>query len=156
MIQARLLRFASASLLTLGLAFAASPAGAQVAEAEPNSTCLSAQNLGSAALPLSVSGDLTTPPAAPDVDYYRIDATPGDRIVIRQRGTASNAGTLQDPYLGVFTSTCSLLEYADYDSGNWLDAKVEMSVPADGVVVIAASSAYDWQFLGNGNGDGRR
>ena len=156
MIQVRLLRFASASLLALGIAFTAAPAQAQVSEAEPNSTCLSAQDLGSAVLPLSVGGDLTTPPATPDVDYYRINATPGDRIIVRQRGVSSNGGTLQDPYLGAFNAACGLLEYADYDydSGNWLDARIEMTVPADGVVVIAASSAYDWQFLGNGNSDG--
>ena len=156
MIQVRLLRFASASLVALGIAFSASPARAQVAEAEPNSTCLSPQNLGSAALPLVVSGDLTTPPVTPDVDYYRIEATPGERITIRQRGSASNAGTLQDPFFGVFSSSCNLLEYADYDyeSGNWLDARVEMDVPADGIILIAASSSYDWQFQGNGDGDG--
>jgi hypothetical protein len=156
MIQARLLRFASASLVALAIAFAASPARAQVAEAEPNSTCLAPQDLGAAALPLAVNGDLATPPVTPDVDYYRIHATPGDRIVIRQRGIASNGGSLQDPYLGIFNASCNLLTYADYDfdSGNWLDAKIETHVPADGVLVIAASSAYDWQFLGNGNSDG--
>ncbi|MEA2563231.1 MAG: hypothetical protein QOH06_4735 [Acidobacteriota bacterium] len=156
MTQVRLLRFFSASLVALGIAFAASPARAQVAEAEPNNACLSAQNLGAASLPLTVGGDLTTPPTTPDVDYYRINATPGDRIIIRQRGSASNAGTLLDPFLGAFSADCSLLEYADYDyeSGNWLDARIEMDVPADGVIVIAASSAYDWQFLGNGDSDG--
>lgn len=155
MIKVRMLRFVSATLVALGFALAGS-AQAQVAEVEPNTTCVSAQSLGAAALPLTIDGSLDTPPDTPDVDYYRITATPGDRLVIRQRGAASNAGTLQDPYLGVFNSACSLLEYADYDydSGNWLDAKIEMNVPADGVVVIAASSAYDWQFLGNGNGEG--
>ncbi|HEX6864718.1 MAG TPA: carboxypeptidase regulatory-like domain-containing protein [Thermoanaerobaculia bacterium] len=156
MTQVRLLRFFSASLVALGVAFSASPARAQVAEAEPNNACLSAQNLGSAALPLSVNGDLTTPPTTPDVDYYRFNGTPGERIIIRQRGAATDAGTLQDPYLGAFNVSCMLIEYADYDydSGNWLDAKIELTVPEDGAVVIAASSAYDWQFLGNGNGDG--
>lgn len=151
MIQARLLRLASASLLALGIAFAASPARAQ-AEAEPNSTCLTAQDLGTSALPLAIHGDI----ANPDVDYYRITGTPGELVVVRQRGIATNGGSLDDPFLGIFNGSCGLITYSDYDyeSGNWLDAKVELHLPADGVLVIAASSAYDWGFAGNGDGSG--
>lgn len=152
MAHVRLLRFASASLLALGIVFAGAPAQAQVAEVEPNSACLSAQNLSAATLPLTVQGSLDTPPGAPDVDFYRITGTPGERILIDQKGSASGAGTLADPFLGVFDSACALIQYADYhvNVGNWLDARIELEVPADGVLVVAASSAYDWELSGHG------
>ena len=143
------------SILLAVLAFAGAPAWAQtvppMAETEPNSTCLSAQNVG-AALPVTVNGSLGTP----DVDYYRVTGTPGERIVIDHRGSASGAGTLQDPYLGVFNSACGLITYSDYDYtlGNLLDARIELQVPPDGIYVLAASSAYDWDFTGEGGGSG--
>lgn len=152
MIQVRLLRFASASLLALGIAFSASPARAQVAEAEPNSTCLTAQNLGALSQPLTVHGDI----AAPDVDFYRITGKPFGLVTIRQRGFASNSGSLDDPFLGIFTGDCRPQGWADddYESGNWLDARIEVNLQADGALVIAASSAYDWDFDGSGSGTG--
>lgn len=152
MIQARLRRFASASLLALGIAFAASPAQAQVAEVEPNSTCLAAQDLGAPTQPLTVHGEI----AAPDVDYYRITGKPFGLVTIRQRGFASNGGSLDDPFLGIFTGSCIPQGWADddWESGNWLDAKLEVNLQADGVLVIAASSAYDWDFDGSGYGSG--
>ncbi len=149
MIQARLLRFASVPLLALGLAFAGAPAQAQVAEIEPNSSCLTAQDLSASAFPVTVTGSLDTPPTTPDVDYYRVTATPGDLIRIEHRGESSGSGTLFDPFLGVMTSACGYLSYADDYIG--LDASIEVTVPADGVVVIAASSAWDWEFSGNGS-----
>lgn len=151
MSHVRLPRFASALLLALGVTLAAAPARAQLAEAEPNSSCASAQNLG-VSYPVTVQGNLATP----DVDYYRITGTPGDLVTIDQQGTASDAGTLVDPYLGVFTSGCSLITYADFDVSliNWLDARIETRIPADGVLVIAATSAYDWDFNGQGGGAG--
>lgn len=70
MIQARLLRFASASMVALGIALAGSPAQAQTVEAEPNSSCVSAQNLTSN-LPMTVAASLDTPPVTPDVAIGR-------------------------------------------------------------------------------------
>lgn len=149
MSHVRLFRFVSASLIALGLALA--PARAQSAEVEPNSSCLSAQNLG-VSYPVTVQGNL----AASDVDFYRITGTPGDLVTIDHLGSASSNGTLQDPFLGVFNSACALITYVDYDVslGNWLDARAEVQVPADGVLVLAASSAYDWDFSGLGGGTG--
>ena len=152
-------RYALLLVLALGIALAGAPALAQTAAAEtaaPNDTCFAAQDLGSTALPIAVTGSLDTPPDSPDVDYYRITGTPGQKLVIEQRGSASGGGTLEDPYLGVFGSGCTLLTYADYEPGsnNWLDARLELEVPADGVFVLAASSAYDWDFTGQGGGSG--
>ncbi len=150
MTYVRLFRFTSAFLLALGIALAGTPAQAQVAEIEPNSACLSAQNLGTPTFPVTVTGSLATPPTTPDVDYYRIAATPGDLIQIEHRGASSGNGTLSDPLLGVFSSACGLLTYNDDGAGN-LDSHVEITVPADGVLVIAASSIWDWEFSGNGS-----
>lgn len=152
MIQVRLLRFASASLVALAIALSASPARAQVAEAEPNSTCLTAQDLGELSQPLTVNGEI----AAPDVDFYRITGKPFGLVTIRQRGIASNGGSLDDPFLGIFTGDCRPQGWADddYESGSWLDARMEVNLHADGVLVIAASSAYDWDFNGGGSGTG--
>lgn len=151
----RVSRLASV-LLLLGASLAGAPGWAQSPEAEPNSSCLSAQDLGAAALPVTVSGSLDTPPSTPDVDFYRFAGTPGELIVIDQAGSASGAGTLADPFVGVYSSSCSRIAYADNDptGGNWLDARLEVQVPADGVFVVAASGAYDWDFSGQGEGSG--
>lgn len=132
------------------------PAWAQTAETEPNDSCLAAQDLGAAALPVTLNGSLDTPPGSPDVDFYRLTGTPGQRVLIHQRGSASGGGTLQDPFLGVFGSGCNLLTYSDWTVGlgNWMDVRIELQVPADGVFVVAASSSYDWEFTGQGGGSG--
>lgn len=151
----RVSRFAPALLVALGFCLG-TQARAQLADTEPNSSCLSAQDLGSAALPVTVSGSLDTPPGTPDVDFYRLKGTPDELILIDQTGSASGGGTLADPFLGVFTSSCDRIAYSDADpaTGNWQDARLEVRVPADGVLVVAASSAYDWDFGGHGGGSG--
>ena len=141
------LRFLFLLLAVLGIAFSGAPAQAQTAEVEPNSTCLSAQPLG--ALPATVAGSLDTPPSTPDVDYYRITATPGDLLQIEQRGSSSGNGTLDDPFLGVFNSACVFLNYDD-DGGGYLDSRLEITVPEDGILMVAASSGWDWDFSGDG------
>lgn len=149
-------RFASALLLALGVASGTAWAQIAIADTEPNSSCFSAQDLGAASLPATVTGSLDTPPGTPDVDFYRFTGTPDELIVIDQTGSASGGGTLDDPFLGVFNSSCSRIAYADNDpsGGNWLDARLEVRVPADGVFVVAASSAYDWDFTGHGDAPG--
>lgn len=153
MIHARLPRLTFtpliAFLVVLAIAFSGVPAQAQGVEIEPNSSCASAQNL-SGNLPVSVAGSLDTPPATPDVDFYRVTATPGDLIQIELRGQGSGAGTLYDPLVFVQSSACEYLSYDD-DGGGDLDARAEVMVPADGILVIAATSTWDWELSGNGN-----
>lgn len=154
MTHVRLIRFVLVLFIALGMSLIGAPAQAQTVEVEPNTTCVSAQNLGAAALPVSVTGSLDTPPDTPDIDYYRITATPGDLIAIDERGETSGNGTLFDPFLGVFSSSCGLLGYDDDGGGaaggGYRDARVEITVPADGVLVIAASGLGDWEFAGYG------
>lgn len=158
MIHVRLLRSFSASALALGLglgiALAGAPVQAQIVETEPNSSCAAAQTLSTATFPVTVAGSLVTPPATPDVDFYRVTANPGDVLQIEQRGQASGSGTLSDPFVGAFTSSCGYLAYDDDGAGVGFDARVEVTVPADGTLVIAASSSFDWEFAGNGSSAG--
>lgn len=143
-------------VLVGGIALSGAPALAQTGEIESNDTCFSPQELGAAALPVTINGSLDTPPDAPDVDFYRFTGTPGQRVLIHQRGSASGGGTLQDPFLGVFGSDCGLMTYSDWSVGlgNWMDVRIEFQVPADGVYVVAASSSYDWELTGQGSGSG--
>src|SRR5829696_678175 len=133
MTNVRWIRFVLLFVAALGIALAGTPAQAQTAatEIEPNTTCLSAQNVSATALPITINGSLDTPPGTPDVDYYRITGTPGERVLIDHMGSASGAGTLEDPYLGVFNSACGLVWYADDEPtvGNRLDARIEFQVP---------------------------
>lgn len=143
---------AAAILLFFGSA-AGSPARAQVREIEPNSPCLLAQNLGAATLPLTISGSLDVPPTVPDVDFYRFTATPGELVLIELRGRSSGQGTLRDPFLGYFTASCALSTYNDDGAGGF-ESRIEITVPEDGVVVIAASSSFDPEFAGRGSSAG--
>lgn len=146
-----IVHFAVATLLFFGTA--GSPAWAQAVEAEPNSSCSLAQNLGAATLPMTITGSLDTPPTVPDVDFYRFTATPGELISVELRGQFSGQGTLRDPFLGYFTSSCALSSYDD-DGAGGLESRLEIRVPVDGIVVLAVSSAFDWDFAGRGNGAG--
>jgi hypothetical protein len=142
-----------ASTLVLGISLIAAPhAQAQTAEVEPNQTCAAAQNLGAVTSPISLQGSLNTPPGTPDVDFYRVSATPGSMVTVELNGASTNGGTLGDPYLGVFNESCQLLAYNDDFYGT--SSHVEIEVPASGTIVIAATSYGDWEFTGTGGSAG--
>lgn len=136
----------------LGLALAvASGAWAQpqgLTEAEPNSTCAAAQDVTQAALPLTASGSLQTPPGTPDVDFYRLVATPGDLVRINVDGRSIYPLTLEDPMLGVFDSSCNLIVTGEDWQGP--DPQVYVEVPPNGILIAAVTSTYDWDFSGDG------
>lgn len=146
--------FPRVAALTLGLALAASGAWAQpqIAETEPNSSCAAAQDLTQAPLPLAAGGSLQTPPGTPDVDFYRLAATPGDLVRLNVDGRSVYPLTLEDPLLGVFDSSCNLITTGD----DWYgpEPQVFVQVPADGVLVTAITSNYDWDFTGDGSWSG--
>ncbi|MFP5287471.1 MAG: hypothetical protein ACLGI9_17165, partial [Thermoanaerobaculia bacterium] len=141
-------RFVPALLLMLGISI---PASAQVVEAEPNSSCSAAQDLGALVGSLSLAGSLGTP----DIDFFRLSGTPGDLVRIDMQGQASGGGTLADPFLGAFDSACNLRGYIDNAPDvSYPDARMEFAIRADGTLVVAATSSYDGTFTGQGSSAG--
>ena len=118
-------------------------------ELEPNNSCQSAQDLSAAQYPFVLDGALDSS-QSPDVDYYRFTGTPGSLVAIDLEGWATGKGTLFDPYLGYFDSNCDLL--ATNDDSSSLNSRLEVTVPSDGVFVMAATQCCDSGFFGGGNG----
>lgn len=129
------------SLLVLGLlSSAVSRANAQ--ESEPNNSCAAPQDLGAVTLPLSLPGNLDSP----DIDFFRTFLSAGNAsgtVVIDLESM------VMDTLLGVFGSDCSLLAVDD-DSGAGVNSQIRINVPADGVLIIAATSYADFGFTGQG------
>lgn len=121
---------------------------AQALELEPNDSCAGAQDFGSIPVPFVVDGLL----GSPDIDFFRVSGAPGEALVADLEGEPTGAGTLSDPYLGLFDSGCSLLAVND-DSGSF-NSHLAFSVPVDGVFILAASSCCDSDFTGNGGSEG--
>jgi hypothetical protein len=132
------------SLVMIGFS---SQAFAQAVEVEPNDPCVIAQDVGqidvTAAFSLQGSLDI------PDVDFFRFSATPGAQVTANLEGEATGAGTLPNPLLGLFDTDCNLLT-SNHDSGFGLNSRLLFDVPADGVFVLAATEADDFDFTGNG------
>ena len=126
---------------------------APLPEVEPNHPCPSAQSLGSAAKPLAVAGNLNRG-KGPDIDFFRVTATPGSLIRIDLEGQATSQGTLGDPYLGSYASDCSWFLGGDDDGGEGFNSRLWIQVPADGTVVIAATSSGDYNLTGQGGSGG--
>ena len=127
---------------------------AQAIDTEPNDSCLAAQDIGALAVDssLSITGSLDTPPEEPDVDFFKLRATPGALLVADLEGQSTGQGSLSDPFLGLFDSDCSLVALND-DTGT-LNSRLHLAVPDDGVVILAASSCCDDQFTGAGGASG--
>ncbi len=138
-----LARMCTGLLLVLGLL----AGSVEAQEREPNNACSAAQNFGSKALPAVLSAALdTTPAGTGDVDFFRVALVPGTPIQIDLQGAYSGQGSLGDPSLGVFDSSCNLVARGDDYYGP--DSRIRATVPADGVVVIAASACCDFSFTG--------
>lgn len=134
--------FLLAASLVLALA---AGAHAQELEIEPNHPCTAAQDLGWIAETLAVDGNIDSS----DVDFYRLTATPNASATVRLSGVTSGLGSLGDPYLGIFSSDCSVL-LARNDDYYGLDSQIRLTVPADGSFIVAATSYGDFDFSGMG------
>jgi hypothetical protein len=124
------------------------------ADMEPNDSCPAAQDVGAfdGSSPLLVTGSLDTPPDEPDVDFFRFSAIPGASLVADLAGADTGQGTLPDPFLGLFDSDCNPVASND-DTGTF-NSRLQFVVPADGVVILAATSCCDDQFTGAGDSSG--
>ncbi|HEX3034568.1 MAG TPA: carboxypeptidase-like regulatory domain-containing protein [Thermodesulfobacteriota bacterium] len=149
-------------ILVLGVVLGSfSPALAQGVEEEPNNPCTSSQDFGAVALPFTVDGSLDTPPDTPppdtpdptptptasDVDFFMFTGTPNDRVVVDLEGEATGKGTLTEPLLGFFDSDCNLIAL---DEGLGTSTRLVITIPSDGIFILAAASYPDYGFTGNG------
>ena len=89
-------------------------------------------------------------PPGNDVDFYRFSARAGDTLVAETR-----AGNQVDTVLGVFDATTGALVAVDDDSGFGLLSRVIYGIPADGLYAVAVSTFPDFDFTGDGPGEGR-
>lgn len=139
-------------LTVAALGYFSSPiANAQSMETEPNNSCDTAQKVGSVTLPFLLPGTLDESVDS-DVDFYRFSADSGHELFVEQKGESTGAGSLGDPFLGWFDSNCVL--QATSDDYRSLDSRLLVTVPTDGVFVVAASSFFDGDFNGSGSSRG--
>lgn len=120
--------------------------GPSAALASPgNEGCSSATDLGNVALPTTISGALASTASFADVDYYRLSAAPGSRLALTIQGTRTST-QMPGVLIGVFDSSCTLQQLTRFD-------RLVLVVPADGVLILAASQEPDFSFTG-GSGFG--
>jgi hypothetical protein len=112
-------------------------------------TCSTATDLGAPSWPFALDGTLDSTPDAPDLDYYRLTATPGERLSVELIGTTAT-GTTSGPMLGQFDADCALLQSNAWFA--WDRARLLVTVPADGTVLLAATVVDDRSFTGGGQG----
>ena len=118
-------------------------------EVETNNSCQEAQDVGTVALPFTMEGNLDSS-LAPDIDFYRFSGTPGAPLVIDHEGEPTGRGTLGDPLLGAFDSSCNLI--ASNDDASTRNSHLVIAIPDDGIVILAATAFPDFEFLGGGSG----
>ncbi len=124
-------------------------AAATGTDIEPNNSCQAAQDVGAVPLPFVLDGNLDSS-QTPDVDFFRLTGAPGAAVTIDLEGQSTNKGTLGDPFLGFFNSDCNLV--ALNDDSNSLNSRLEITIPADGVIILGATECCDSGFNGGGNG----
>ncbi|HZR02898.1 MAG TPA: hypothetical protein VFA81_06985, partial [Burkholderiales bacterium] len=122
------------------------PSIAAQTDQEPNNSCVQAQNFGALPLPAQINGALGSNETVRDLDFFRIVANPGTLLEIKMQGQ----GALVEPMLGVFSGDCASLLGRDFQFGQ--PARLIVTVPADGVVILAASQYPDFDFTFGGVG----
>ncbi len=89
-------------------------------------------------------------PPGDDVDFYRFYAREGETIAVE-----TVPGNQVDTVLGVFDVESGQLVALDDDSGFGLLSWVTYPVPQDGVYAVGVSTYPDFDFTGDGPGEGR-
>jgi hypothetical protein len=134
-------------LLQVGLLLGLARSSAAQLEVEPNEFCASPQIVVLNGGALSIQGSIDTPPFDPDVDFFMFAATPGSFLTVDLQSVSG-----LDPLLGFFDSSCNLLQVNDDFNGR--SSHLEIFVPADGIVVLAAAAFADFGFTGSGGSSG--
>ena len=135
-----------------GILSSPSAAFAQAVDLEPNNTCSTAQNVGQVTATLTINGSIDRILTVSDVDFYKLNGTPGQRIIVDLEGQSTGRGTLEDPFLGAFNSFCNLIGIND-DNGS-LNSRLQITIPFDGMIILAATSCCDNGFSVGGSGIG--
>ena len=121
-------------------------------DVEPNNTCSTAQDFGAIALPFTLGGSLDGfPLPVGDVDFVRFTGTPNTEVQVDLEGQSTGKGTLGDPFLGFFNSGCVVIAIND-DNGSTLNSRLVVTIPNDGVVILAVTTCCDFGFDQGGNG----
>ncbi|MGH9891228.1 MAG: PKD domain-containing protein [bacterium] len=119
---------------------------------EPNDACVTPQDFGTITLPFTFDGSLDgTPFPTGDVDFFRFAGTPNTTVRVDLEGQATGKGTLGDPFLGFFDSGCNLIAVND-DNGMNLNSRLAITIPGDGVFILAVTRCCDFGFDQGGNG----
>ncbi len=119
---------------------------------EPNDACVTPQDLGTVTLPFTLDGSLDGfPLPGGDVDFFRFSGTPTTSVRVDLEGQATGKGTLGDPFLGSFDSNCNLIALDD-DGGDGLNSRLAITIPGDGVFILAVTTCCDFGFDQGGSG----
>jgi hypothetical protein len=140
----RLAVFWLCARLLFGLAWAQTPPVVVVERGD--NTCATAQNLGGLPAVASFTSDL----AAGDIDFYRFTGTPGDQFEVQLNTTA-------EPFLYIrnlawFDGACNLVQGT---GPVYYGAPIiRVTVPADGIVVLAVTGDPDPAYNGTHENSG--
>ncbi len=127
-------------------------ASVQGPDVEPNDACSTPQDFGAVALPFTLDGSLDGfPLPGGDVDFFRFSGTPNTSVRVDLEGQATGKGTLGDPFLGSFDSNCNLIALDD-DGGDGLNSRLAITIPGDGVFILAVTRCCDGSFDQGGSG----
>jgi 5-hydroxyisourate hydrolase-like protein (transthyretin family) len=97
-----------------------------------------------------LNGNLDAPP---DIDFISVALPASLEVQVDYEGDATGVGTLENPLLGIYDSDCTLVESNDDIFSN-PNSRVIFFVPDDGIVVLAATSCCDYDFVGAGSSNG--
>lgn len=120
-------------------------------EFEPNDPCPSAQTESAALLPVYITGSLDSSESLADVDFFRFAGNPGETLQVDLEGASTGAGTLSDPYLGLFDADC-VLQMINDDGGVGLNSQLVLEVPPGGEFVLGVTGCCDSEFVNGGEG----
>lgn len=119
---------------------------------EPNDSCAIAQDLGAITLPFTFNGELSGSPfPSGDIDFFQFTGTPDTTLRVDLEGASTGMGTLSDPYLGFFDSSCNSIAQND-DGGEGVNSRLAITIPADGIAVLGVTRCCDGGFNEGGLG----
>jgi hypothetical protein len=121
-------------------------------EFEPNNSCVGAQSLAGANLPVRVEG-YKTQSDGNAVDYFRFSAPPGTALRVTMTGDSTKPNPLTAYGVGLFPSDCPTSPSATSFT-IFSPASLDIVVPADGIFVIGVTACCDLDFSGSGTIEG--